>query len=116
MDNQQKKIEITRSFGRTIQPQEYKPVKFFCSAKAEVSKKEIERVSKELYELCKEEVNKSVAQYEFECPGETPKTEPSVKWIGEEGKKEPVSKSDVEEEEIKRSHLEEDEKLPTVEQ
>jgi hypothetical protein len=58
-----KLVEVARSYGCTIQPKQFEPVKFFCSMKAEVSPEDIEKTSKELHKKCKKAVEKSVKEY-----------------------------------------------------
>ena len=65
MDNKHK-IEIARSFGQNLFLEAYKPINFFCSAKAEVSFEEAEAVAKELYHLCKSTVEKDIEDYKRE--------------------------------------------------
>jgi hypothetical protein len=45
--------EISRSFSKTIQLNEYEPIQSFCSITAECDEKTVEEVSKSIYQLCK---------------------------------------------------------------
>lgn len=58
------KLEIARSFSRTIQVKQYEPAQFFCSVKQsfdkELTKEEFEEQSKLLDEMCQQEVAKSI--------------------------------------------------------
>ena len=56
-------IEIARSYSRKLDIGNYQNIDFFASAKSEVWENEKEKVSKELYDFVKSEVEKSVAQY-----------------------------------------------------
>ncbi len=59
----QKTIEIARSYSRKLDIGNYQNIDIFCSAKSEVGENEREKTSEELYNFCKSEVEKSVAEY-----------------------------------------------------
>ena len=59
----EKLVEIARSFSYKKNVGNYETRDFFCSQKAEVTESEAEKVSKELYEFCRDEVMKSVKSY-----------------------------------------------------
>ncbi len=56
-------IEIARSYSRKLDIGNYQNIDVFCSAKSEVWENEKEKMSEELYNFCKSEVEKSVAEY-----------------------------------------------------
>ena len=58
------KIEICRSFSRTVQVNPYEPASFFCSAKKEVLAENVAETSKVLDTLCQNEVTKSIKEFE----------------------------------------------------
>ncbi len=61
--SEDKKIEISRSFSRKIQVSQYEPAEFFASYKSDCLLKDAEKVSKELYALCKRDVEHSVDKF-----------------------------------------------------
>jgi hypothetical protein len=62
-------IEIARSFSRKVNLGNYQTVDFFCSAKQECEKDEIEGVSNFLNALCIDEVSRSITEFkEFNKP------------------------------------------------
>ena len=56
-------IEIVRSYSQKLNLGNYTTCDFFCSIKAEVDDKEVAAKSKELNELCLNEVEKSIKEY-----------------------------------------------------
>ena len=59
------KIEIARSFSKTIQLSQYNPVSVFMSAKAEIdddNTKDIKLLSEELYNICKKTVDNDIEE------------------------------------------------------
>lgn len=61
-------VQITRSFSRKIQLEQYEPIEVFASVQATLieglSEDEVVRVSKELDAFVKDEVARDIAQYE----------------------------------------------------
>jgi hypothetical protein len=55
---EKKPIEIARSFSTKVNLGNYENVDIFCSAKTEADKKDFVKVSQELYDLCRSEVEK----------------------------------------------------------
>lgn len=66
MATKQKLVEIARSFSYKLNLGNYQTADFFCSAKQEVPEGESEEISNALFEFCKDEVEKSVANYKLE--------------------------------------------------
>jgi hypothetical protein len=62
------KIEIARSYSQKVNLGNYTTADFFMSAKSEVDESEVEKKSKELYDLCRREVEKSIEEYLEELP------------------------------------------------
>ena len=60
VDKKENLIEITRSYSRKLSLGNYEMLDIFCSRKEETLKKDAEKISKELHEFCKQEVQKSV--------------------------------------------------------
>ncbi|HDY66235.1 MAG TPA: hypothetical protein ENH85_00435 [Candidatus Scalindua sp.] len=58
-----KKIEITRSYSQKVKIGDYLTADYFCSAKSEVAEEKAGEKSKELDELCRNEVRKSIEGY-----------------------------------------------------
>lgn len=67
-------IKITRSFSRKIMLAQYEPIESFCSAEEVVDMEQmvqskekyletVERVSAELDEICRTEVEKTISEY-----------------------------------------------------
>jgi hypothetical protein len=61
-----KLTEITRSYSRKLNIGNYETLDFFCSAKEEVPKNQAAKTSERLFQFCKKEVEKSVAEYHIE--------------------------------------------------
>ena len=63
-----KKITISRSFGRTVQQKEYEPANFFSARNLEIPAdtpfKEQQEISKELFSLAMTDVMDSMSAYE----------------------------------------------------
>ena len=67
-----KLIEIARSYSRKKNIGNYETIDYFCSAKEEVPKSKAEKTSEELFQFCRGEVEKSVAEYQKEnAPAES---------------------------------------------
>jgi len=66
MTKEKKLVEIARSFSFKLNAGNYESRDFFCSQKAECNEGEAEEVSEKLYDFCRNEVMKSVADYKFE--------------------------------------------------
>jgi len=62
----QKMCEVVRAFSYKLNCGNYSTADFFCSQKVECPESEAEKKSKELYQFCKEQVIKSVAEYQRE--------------------------------------------------
>ena len=60
------KYEITKSYSRTIQLQEYSPTHISCSLKCECEENEIREKTKELYSFCKKTVNNEIRELQIE--------------------------------------------------
>ncbi len=60
-------VQITRSFSRKVQLNQYEPMDCFCSVqtvlKAGVSEDDISKVSRELDAMAKKEVDRSIENY-----------------------------------------------------
>ncbi len=58
-------IEIARSYAQkvSVPNNRFEMRDFFMSAKVEVDESEVEEKSKELYDLCRREVEKSIKEY-----------------------------------------------------
>ena len=69
-------IEIARSYTRKINLGNYESLDVFCSAKEEVEKKNAEKVSEELFQFCKDEVEKSVNEFRGKQMNELPVEKP----------------------------------------
>ena len=65
MTKEKKLVEVARSFSFKLNVGNYESRDFFCSQKAECNESEAEKVSEKLYEFCRNEVMKSVADYHF---------------------------------------------------
>jgi hypothetical protein len=66
MEKKIKLVEIARSFSFKLNAGNYESRDFFCSQKAEVPENEAEKTSEKLYQFCKKEVMKSIADYKAE--------------------------------------------------
>lgn len=55
-----KTIETAASFSQTVQIEQYEPRSVFCSMKQECTKEEAGTVWRELYELCKQQVEREI--------------------------------------------------------
>ena len=62
----QKMCEVVRAFSFKLNVGNYESRDFFCSQKVECPEREAGKKSKELYQFCKEQVIKSVAEYQRE--------------------------------------------------
>lgn len=60
-------VEIVRSFAFKLNVGNYESRDFFCSQKAECRPGDAEMVSEKLYQFCKTQVMKAVAQYKEEA-------------------------------------------------
>ena len=58
-----KNITIVRSYSQKVNIGNYQTLDFFMSASAEISESEVAGKSKELDELCRNEVRKSIEEY-----------------------------------------------------
>ena len=63
------KLEISRSFSRKLQVKQYEPAEFFASYKTECEEKDAEKISQELFELCRRDVEASAEKYLNELRG-----------------------------------------------
>lgn len=63
-----KLVEVVRSYSRKLNTGNYTTEDFFISLKEECEKKDLEKVSKELYFKCKEEVELSIRDYKVVNP------------------------------------------------
>jgi nucleoid-associated protein YejK len=54
------KIEVSRSYSKKVQIKQFEPIDAFCAAKAEVDKKDMIKISKELFEFCRNQVEKDI--------------------------------------------------------
>ena len=92
--NEEKLVEVARSFSYKLNLGDYQMADFFCSQKAEVPEEEAESKSRELYVFCRNEVAKSVEEYKRAI--EPKKPEPPAVIKTPDGYR---AKSDVEDEE-----------------
>ena len=76
MPKKEELIEIARSYSQKLNTGNYTTSDFFCSAKEEVPKSQAVKTSKRLFQFCKSEVEKSIAEYHEEKKEEPPKEEP----------------------------------------
>jgi len=110
-----KLVEVARSFSRKINLGHYETADFFCSAKEEVLKKDVVKISEALFEFCKDETMKSVYAYKLEnIPIEQPKKVTRQDYI-KESKEAPakeaeanITKDILEEEKFKEEKAEEE--------
>ena len=72
-------MEISRSYSQKVKIGEYLTSDFFASAKAEVSADKIKEKSEELFELCYQEVMKSIEKFKKENTIEPKKPKPIPK-------------------------------------
>jgi hypothetical protein len=59
-------IEIARSFSKKKNLGNYETADFFCSAKTEATPAQFTKVSAELYDLCRKEVEKDFENFEVQ--------------------------------------------------
>jgi hypothetical protein len=56
-------VEVTRSFSYKLNAGNYESRDFFCSQKAECRADDADMVSERLYQFCKQQVMKAIAQW-----------------------------------------------------
>lgn len=60
------RVEIARSFSFKLNLGNYQSADFFCSEKSECNAEDAEQASEALYNFCKKQVMKSVADFQIE--------------------------------------------------